>query len=397
MGHSYFISSYVILIPEVLGSWWLAWGPRTGQTLPREDPQRLHLECLEGQWKCLGLTRWRPLETSWIRFRSLDFMVVGYCACLPRSIFGSQLGIILFHSYLQLIHRLWAEYGRMLFTAGLCKPWPVEHQRPIAISLPIQPCLTARLEHHEAKRMNPRRRLMLPDQKLQQKKNKPKVALANGRKRKLFLPPPTSKYIWIYACIYIYIYSVHETVEDSRRESLPELMVGYTGISVKFFTRLFCHELRHLSYAHGGKSQRSFPEAKQRRRCHMVWERMSFVFISIPSIARCLKRSVIYSCPCTFYHFLTFLLSLLILPFARSSTNWETKAATFQTGRNFSGPWWRGWGSGTTAWPSFAWSPACHFFGSGDAFRSIWSVWSYRCLQNYLNNLYYILFSFYCI
>lgn len=137
-----------------------------------------------------------------MRFRSLDFMVVGYCACLPRSIFGSQLGIILFHSYLQLIHPqispdYWAEYGRMLFTAGLCKPWPVEHQRPIAISLPIQPCLTARLEHHEAKRMNPRRRLMLPDQKLQQKKNKPKVALANGRKRKLFLPPPTSKYICI--------------------------------------------------------------------------------------------------------------------------------------------------------------------------------------------------------
>ena len=41
---------------------------------------------------------------------------------------------------------------------------------------------------------------------------------------------------------------------------------------------------------------------------------MSFVFISIPSIARCLKRSMIYSCPCTFYHFLTFLLSLLFYP-----------------------------------------------------------------------------------
>ncbi len=170
---------------------------------------------------CLGLIRWRPLETSWMWCCILDFMVAVCCACLPRSIFGSPFSIILFHPHPQLIHPqisldYWAEYGRMLFTVGLCKPWPVEHQLPIAILLPIQPCLTARLEHHEAKRMNPQRRLMLPDQKPQQRKNKPKVALAKGRKRKLFWPPPTSKYI----------YSVHETVKRSRTESLPELMVG---------------------------------------------------------------------------------------------------------------------------------------------------------------------------
>ena len=53
-------------------------------------------------------------------------MLAGYCACLPRSIFGSQLGIILFHSYLQLIHPqispdYWAEYGWIWQNAFHCR------------------------------------------------------------------------------------------------------------------------------------------------------------------------------------------------------------------------------------------------------------------------------------
>ncbi len=170
---------------------------------------------------------------------------------------------------------------------------------------------------------------------------------------------------------------------NAAEQSLCQNWWSDSGKSVNFFTRLFCHKLRHLSYAHGGKSQRSLPEAKQRRRRHMVWERISFVFISIPFIARCLKIRIIFDV-------LVPSITFLVYWFLPRSTNWETKTATFQTGRNFSGHWWRGWGSGTTAWPSFAWSPACHFLGSGDAFRSIWSVWSYRFLRNYLNNFWII-------
>ena len=133
---------------------------------------------------------------------------------LPRSIFCSQFSIILCHSYPQLIHpQISPDYRpnrAQCFSLQRCA------------NRDLSSCLAARLEHPEAKRMNPQRRLMLPDQKPRQRKNKPKVALAKDRKRKLFLPPPTSKYI----------YSAHERVEHSRTDRASARIDGRMQVNL---------------------------------------------------------------------------------------------------------------------------------------------------------------------